>query len=256
MGGMTELEFYRYFAWAWLAMAGLIFCLLFFVTAPYGRFTRKGWGPKMSNRLGWILQEAPASLVVLVFWALGDRQAETVPLVLLVLWQIHYIHRSFIFPFRLRGERKQTTVLTVCLAIFFNFCNAYLNARWLFFLGPHYELSWLWDPRFLGGLALFITGFGINKHADHILINLRKPGESGYKIPRGGMYRFLSAPNYFGEIVQWGGWALMCWNLGALSFFAWTMANLAPRAFAIHKWYRSEFDDYPPERKALIPFIA
>ena len=48
----------------------------------------------------------------------------------------------------------------------------------------------------------------------------------------------------------------MCWNLGALSFFAWTVANLAPRAFSIHKWYRGKFDDYPPERKALIPFIA
>ena len=253
---MTELTFYTWFAYGWLITAGLVFVLLFFVTAPYGRFARAGWGPRMGNRLGWILQEAPASLLMFGFWWFGDRRFETVPLVLLVVWQIHYVHRSFIFPFRLRGERKQISVVTVCLAIGFNTGNAYLNGRWLFALGPHLDTSWLADPRFIVGMVLFWTGFGINKHADHILINLRKPGETGYKIPTGGMYRFITAPNYFGEILQWGGWALACWNLGALGFFAWTVANLAPRAFANHKWYKEKFDDYPPERKALIPFVA
>ena len=253
---MTELAFYSSLVWIWLALAGVTFLSLFFVTAPYGRFARKGWGPRMNNRLGWITQEAPASLLFFVFFFLGHRQAEIVPIVLLVFWQVHYLHRSFIFPFRLRGERKQTTMLTVALAVVFNFGNAYLNARWLFSLGPGYETSWLWDPRFLVGAALFIVGFAINKHSDHILIHLRAPGESGYKIPRGGFYRFVSSPNYFGEILQWGGWALMCWNVGALTFLVWTAANLAPRAFSIHKWYKMTFDDYPSERKALLPFIA
>jgi len=35
------------------------------------------------------------------------------------------------------------------------------------------------------GIALFISGMVINIHADHILRNLRKPGETGYKIPQG-----------------------------------------------------------------------
>jgi len=252
---MTEAEFYRLFAYGWLVLAGITFASLLFVDAPYGRFARSGWGPRMSNRLGWVLQEAPASLGMFALWFIGDRRAETVPLLLLALWQIHYIHRAFIFPFRLRGERRQTTVLTVALAVVFNLGNAYLNGRWLFQLGPGYAADWLWDSRFIAGVILFATGFAINKHADHVLIHLRAPGETGYKIPRGGLYRFVSAPNYLGEILQWGGWALACWNLGALSFFVWTAANLAPRALAIHRWYRQRFTDYPAERKALIPFV-
>ncbi len=253
---MNELEFYRWFAYCWISIALLVFVLLFFIQAPYGRFTREGWGPRMSSRLGWILQEAPAVFLMLLFWWTGDRRFEMVPLVLLVMWQIHYIHRTFVFPFRLRGERKQTTVLTVVMAIFFNLANAYMNGRWLFFLGPHYSIHWLTDHRFLGGMFLFWTGFIINKHSDHILITLRKPGEIGYKIPNGGMFRFVTAPNYLGEIIQWAGWALACYNLGGLSFFVWTVANLAPRAFAAHRWYHEKFHDYPANRKALLPFIA
>ena len=45
---------------------------------------------------------------------------------------------------------------------------------------PLYVLSCL-------GSALWLIGMLINIHSDHVLRNLRKPGETGYKIPR-GMY--------------------------------------------------------------------
>jgi 3-oxo-5-alpha-steroid 4-dehydrogenase 1 len=38
---------------------------------------------------------------------------------------------------------------------------------------------------------------------DLTLINLRKPGESGYKVPRGGMFELVSAGNYASEILEW-----------------------------------------------------
>lgn len=37
------------------------------------------------------------------------------------------------------------------------------------------------------GFCLWLIGMLVNIHSDHILRNLRKPGETGYKIPR-GMY--------------------------------------------------------------------
>ena len=96
---------------------------------------------------------------------------------------------------------------------------------------------------------------GINLHADTVLIHLRKPGETGYKIPRGGIYRFVTSPNYLGEIMEWCGWALMTWSLPGLAFAVYSVANLAPRALSNHKWYREKFDDYPTSRRALIPFL-
>lgn len=233
-----------------------MFVVLIFIPAPYGRFTRRGWGPRMSNRVGWIVQEAPAALVFLGLFLVGDHRGEVVPLLLLALWLAHYLHRAFIYPVMLRGERRQTTVITVCLAVVFNSGNAYLNARPLSSLGSALPPDWLLDPRFLVGASLFAAGYAANRHSDLILIRLRGPGEHGYSIPRGGLYRYVSCPNYLGEMIQWAGWALMAYNLGAFSFFVWTAANLAPRAWATHRWYRDRFPDYPPERKALIPFIV
>jgi steroid 5-alpha reductase family enzyme len=147
------------------------------------------------------------------------------------------------------------TVSVIVLGAAFNVGNAYLNARYLFTLGPDLEVSWLLDPRFIIGFVIFWLGFALNQHSDRVLINLRKGRERGYKIPYGGGYRFVSCPNYLGEMIEWGGWALACWNPGATAFFIWTAANLAPRAIKTHRWYRDRFPEYPRERKALIPFV-
>jgi hypothetical protein len=70
------------------------------------------------------------------------------------------------------------------------------------------------------------------------------------------MFRLISCPNLFGELIEWFGFALLCWNLPALTFFIWTAANLIPRAISHHQWYRKKFNDYPSERKAIIPFLV
>jgi steroid 5-alpha reductase family enzyme len=103
------------------------------------------------------------------------------------------------------------------------------------------------------GSALFLAGFVINYRSDAILMALRGPGESGYKIPRGGLFRWLSCPNYFGEILEWSGWAIATWSVPGLAFALWGAANLVPRARATHRFYRETFPDYPKERRALVP---
>ena len=100
-----------------------------------------------------------------------------------------------------------------------------------------------------------MSGAIINQHSDQILINLRKKSDMGYSIPHGGIFNYISSPNYFGEIIEWLGFAIIANSLPAFSFFIWTFANLAPRALDNHRWYKDTFKDYPPERKAIIPFI-
>jgi len=58
-----------------------------------------------------------------------------------------------------------------------------------------------------------------------------------------------------GELIEWAGFAILCWNLPALTFFIWTAANLVPRALAHHKWYHNMFADYPAERKIIVPYL-
>ena len=88
-----------------------------------------------------------------------------------------------------------------------------------------------------------------------MLIQLRKPGETGYKLPRGGLYERVTCPNYLGELLEWVGFAIASWSLPGLAFAVYTAANLVPRALANRRWYRERFPDYPSERKALIPFL-
>ncbi|RLB52503.1 MAG: 3-oxo-5-alpha-steroid 4-dehydrogenase [Deltaproteobacteria bacterium] len=253
---MDEVGFFHTLLLAWFALAAVTFVLLLFVRAPYGRYARRGWGPILGKKMGWVIMELPSALGMPLLFLLGNRQDNAPALVFLALWEIHYLHRTFVFPLGLRGSGGGHALATVVMAIFFNSVNVYLNGRWLFFLGPRLEPAWLADPRFLLGGFLFAAGFAICKHSDAILRALRSPGESGYKIPRGGLFRWVTCPNYLGEIIEWCGWALLTWSLAGLSFAAWTVANLAPRARQHHRWYRQEFPDYPRERRALLPFIC
>jgi 3-oxo-5-alpha-steroid 4-dehydrogenase 1 len=132
---------------------------------------------------------------------------------------------------------------------------SYLNGRWLFMFGPERDLAWLWDIRFLLGTALFFGGWIAATWSDAVLRSLRKPGEKGYRIPRAGLFRWVTSPNYLGEMTMWAGWALATWSLAGLTIFCVTAANLIPRAVRNHRWYREKFPDYPASRKALVPYI-
>jgi protein-S-isoprenylcysteine O-methyltransferase Ste14 len=251
---MSEHELHHALVLGWIGLSVVLFPFLMFVTAPYGRHLKAGWGPTVSNRVGWILMEAPSPIGMAVLYAIGDNKSST-SLIFLLLWLTHYVHRAFIFPFRLRDSGKRMPVVVMLSGVLFNLVNAYINGRWLFTLAPAYEGSWLADPRFLGGLALFAAGLAINLQSDSILLNLRKPGETGYKVPRGGLFRLVTSPNYFGEIVEWAGWALLTWSLPGAAFALWTAANLVPRARDHHRWYHEKFADYPRERRAVLPFL-
>ena len=255
---MVEQTFFDYLLLSMFLLAGLVFIVLMFVDAPYGKFTRPGFGPTMNRRLGWIIMELPSVALFSFFFATGDssRPGPWAGWILFGMWMLHYVHRAFVFPFRLRGGSRNMTVLAVVLGFAFTSANSYLNAGWLYKLGPAGRPGAALEPSFMLGAALFLAGFALNQHSDAILISLRKPGETGYKIPRGGAFELVSCPNYLGEMIEWLGWAIATWSLPGLAFFTWTAANLAPRALAQHRWYRQEFkDDYPRGRKALLPFI-
>lgn len=140
-------------------------------------------------------------------------------------------------------------------AVFFNIVNGF-SLGYFFVHFADYTNNWFTDGRFIAGIILFFTGLYINWRADNRLIHLRKPDETDYKIPRGWLFEKVSCPNLFGELIEWLGFAILCWNLPALTFFIWTAANLIPRALSHHKWYKEKFTDYPKSRKAILPFVV
>lgn len=251
---MLNFEQYTLFTWAWIALGIAVFIILNFITAPYGRHTKTTWGPLIDNKLGWFIMEFFLLVVLFYFILTGINEQSIVNIIITALITIHYLDRSIIFPIRIQTKGKKMPLLIMIFALGFNLSNGFLFG---YYLGNFkvYTLNWLTTPQFIIGTLIFITGAVINKYADTILINLRKPNETGYKIPYGGLFKYVSCPNLFGEIIQWFGFAVLTWSLPGLAFFVWTFANLVPRAISHHKWYLSHFENYPKERKAVIPFI-
>ena len=250
-----EREFYSHLLLAWTAVGACAFVALQFLTAPYGRHSRPGWGPAIHRTTGWVIMESPAVVVFLACFLLSNRRADPVALVFLLLWLLHYVNRAFIYPFRLRGGELRMPVSVMAMGFLFNVMNGYLQGRGLFTLGPARGVEWFSDPRFIMGALLFLGGYALNQQSDAILRRLRTPGDSGYRIPYGGGFGLVSCPNYTGELVEWLGWAVLAWSPAGFVFFLWTAANLVPRARAHHRWYRERFAEYPVERKAVIPFF-
>ncbi len=59
---------------------------------------------------------------------------------------------------------------------------------------------------------------------------------AGYKIPRGGLFEFVSAANYAAEILEWTGYAVAAGALPAAAFAFYTFCNVAPRGAMHHRW--------------------
>lgn len=239
------------FTYAWIGLAAATFILLQYVDAPFGRHTRKDFGPSVPNHIGWIIMEFPSLLMVnLLFWTQVEN-VNWLNLSLLSLWSLHYINRSFIYPLRQKDKSKTMPLAVTGSAVFFNLVNGSLNGYYLSQTTPE---SIIW-PVYAIGAVLFVVGAGINISADNYLLSLRKPGDKQYVIPKNSLFSKVSCPNLMGEMIEWIGFAMMAQNLGALSFAIWTFANLAPRAKAHHEWYKEKFPEYPKKRKAVIPYI-
>lgn len=251
---MEEQSFYN-FVYVWLAVAIVLFPVLLKITVPYGRHTRSEWGMTIPNRLGWVIMELPA-LLVFIYFFFDSRVADRgISWIFLGLWIFHYGNRSLIFPLRIRTRGKRMPVIIMTLALFFNLVNGYINGYYLGSVDPSYPVSWLYDIRFIAGGILFCSGLVINWYSDRILINLRSSNRKEYSIPQGGFFQWISCPNFFGELIEWIGFALMTWCLPAFAFTLWSVTNLIPRALDHHRWYHTTFDNYPENRKAIIPYI-
>jgi 3-oxo-5-alpha-steroid 4-dehydrogenase 1 len=239
----------------WILIAVAVFISLFFITAPYGRYFRLNSRLSIDGMYGWIIMEAPASLIFAACFITNIQIVTITQIVLLIMWQIHYLDRSFIYPVKRRISSKPLPLAILVAGFIFNSVNAYLNGMYTVLNASIYSIEWLTDVRFLTGLSLFFIGFIINRYSDLILYRIRSLSQEEYIIPYGGLFRWVSSPNYLGEILIWIGWTIATWSPVAAAFSLWTIANLAPRARAHHKWYQQQFDNYPEQRHALIPWL-
>ena len=206
--------------------------------------------------------EIPALIVFPIVFFMGSKADQTVPLFFLALWVFHYLNRAIVNPMLMRTSVNAKNSFDPSVMLWGWLVlglHSYLNAAYISELGTHYQASWFQDPRFIVGMLIYVFGFTTNVYSDSILRNLRsknpQPDEPRYKIPYGGLFKYVSCPQYLGEIISFVGLAVMTWNLGAVFVVLVTAGNLIPRAQITHKWFKKHFDEYPPERKAIFPHV-
>ena len=254
-----------YLEWGMLCTALVIFFTTLVVKAPYGRYTtQKGWGPLLPAKLAWFFMESPNLWipgVVYVHYANEACANNPYNNKLIAMFVLHYINRTMLYPLRMPKDANPMPISICLMAFIYCIWNALTQSLALGIVNCSDTISGsvVASSRFFIGVIVFFTGFGINVHADSTLLHLRgKPvngKRQGYKIPRGGMFEFVSCANYFGEILEWAGFALASGSVAGAAFAIFTFCNIGPRAYNHHKWYLQKFDDYPMSRKAVIPFL-
>jgi 3-oxo-5-alpha-steroid 4-dehydrogenase 1 len=237
------------FAYIWILIALIIFPINLIFKAPYGKHSTKKWGKTIDNKTGWFLMELPALVTCpSIYFIVVEEISLSIGFVF--IWITHYFNRTIIYPLRIKTKGKKIPIAIVASAFFFNLINGFLNGYFISLIN-FVSLSFTY---IISGLLIFIIGFYVNVSSDNKLIKLRT-NQKDYVIPKGGLFNYVSCPNFLGEIIEWLGFAIMTLNLGSISFLIWTICNLIPRSKAHHKWYKENFEKYPTTRKAVIPYL-
>uniref|UniRef100_A0A914KPD9 Steroid 5-alpha reductase C-terminal domain-containing protein n=1 Tax=Meloidogyne incognita TaxID=6306 RepID=A0A914KPD9_MELIC len=246
-----ELEFVNFLSQFMISSAVITFFSFTFldIRAMYGRYSSESLFANISipAKFAWFLQELPSLLIPLfVIW---HRGLYNIPFENSIALAI-----SLIYPWLIRGG-KPTPIHLFLLGFIFATWNGYIQGCF-HVKYANYGKGYFWTFGSLFGTFLFLSGMFINLRADFILRTLRRPGEKCYKIPHGGMFKYVSCANFLGEIIEWIGYAIYAQSTASLAFALFTAANTIPRAKLHHKWYLNKFgNNYPQDRKAVIPFI-
>ena len=205
-------ETFNIFLIVMAVLAAGVYVALHFFEAGYGYLFNPKYGPPVPNKVGWVMMESPVFIAMCVLWLMSGRTWEAGPLALFVLFQAHYLQRAFIFPLLIRGKGRMPLGI-VLMGMVFNTLNALMQGGWIFYVSPaDYYAGWFAQPYIYIGGALFVAGMAVNLHSDHIIRHLRRPGDTRHYIPRGGMFRYVSSANYFGELLEWVGFAVASWS--------------------------------------------
>ena len=246
----NEDTFNYYIQLGFLSSDIFIFITLFFIDAYYGRFFNSfSLLPSIPCHLSWIIQECPCVFISLFFILTKFHSISLMNVLVLLPFLLHYIHRSFVFPFKLKTTKKTPLELTFLAFIFCSF-NATMINRSILLYSQYEEIS----LQMIVGISIMMIGALINIFHDYYVIGLRKQ-TTAYILPKGYLYEYISCPNYFGEMVEWFGFWVLSGTFSAFVFAVSTVANLFPRAIKTHQWYHKKFNEYPKQRKAVIPFI-
>jgi steroid 5-alpha reductase family enzyme len=163
---------------------------------------------------------------------------------------LHYVIKiafNILNPEHFETQAESAKMLSVII-----FINALINGYYLGWLWPAYAVSWMQHTAFISGSFLLGAGFVIQITSNAKLLLGRN---NEMRVLNSGIHKLAFCPSYFGEALQWSGFALMTWCAPAAAAFCWMLSALFRLATAQKNRYLLKFPELPPARKAFVPFI-
>lgn len=232
----------------------------------------KDLGPQISWKTVFLIEYLGPLLVYPLFylqprWIYGgvtpslteaqEKWVQIVQFSALIAWTFHYGKRELetLFIHRFSNATMPLTNLFKNSVYYWGF------AAFVAFFVNHPLYTPPPEDLFYSGMCLFYFMEIGNLSAHWILRTLRPPGTKVRRIPHGGLFEFVSCPNYTYEILSWLGFNLMTRTVAGILFMFAGAAQMVIWAKGKHLRYRREFDGkdgrplYPPTRKMIIPFL-
>lgn len=232
----------------------------------YSKFAQKvTLKREISSKTGMIISYVPALLYCVWDLGLPSETPPTMRWMAAVCLIIHFAKRTLeVLYVHVYSGRSGLEVM-VPIGVLYVFDSAVI----LHSAGPRAELGEVvaLSPRLVLGLAMFGVGQLGNLYHHILLARLRRPGQQGstlvkggpggrYVLPNGGLFELVATPHYFCEITAWLGLALAVPRLNVLLAAVGMASYLAGRSAATTAWYKEQFGSkWPATRKHLVPFI-
>lgn len=183
----------------------------------YGRLKNSTLSLELPPKLAWFLFEVP-NLIWAVYFILirGDQLSLGYGLFI-----VHYINRCIIYPLSLKTTNKVPLEIAAAAASF-TFANGYLQGLSNQKMNQSSEHNKL---LLVLGIVLFFLGLFINIKSDQILQSAKEKSggkkkedeqvksKHNYVVINEFLFKYVANPNYFGEIIEWLGYFLICQNI-------------------------------------------
>lgn len=293
--GLALERFWIHWALVILSLGFIVVAFLFQLKKParYGRHDKNHGKCYVPQRLAHVASDFIPGVVffTIMYFAQGRNLSQPPNLVFYCLFMVHYLYRGLVTPLISRYSSWKVPVFIPIFGFIANLLFHYVIVD--FISSACYFPGYLYDPRFLLGVLIFIAGFILNKVAELYLVCIRchpeedrrdktdiiglcldksgarccAAGEEedkekaecdnggNYTVPECCLYKLIVNPNYLGEAIQWFGWALATWSLSGVVWWMFGLATFIPRSRHNLKWYRKHFDNFPTYRRGLIPGI-
>lgn len=210
----------------------------------YSKFRPKNG---MNPRLGMFLIYFPATIVPLIFAAPYFRHMTLVQGIVLAMPVLHFLKRSLesLFLHKYSGPIDLFSVIVI--SGFYSLISGSIA----YFNGISFAA---FDALFVVGVVLYLVG-EIGNFIHHAILVKLRGNTNEYIIPSGGLFDQVVCAHYFFEIIAWIGVIFASRHLIALITVVGMSEYLFARSIKTLHWYRQRFENFPKERKALIPFV-